>query len=83
MINIKVASVNISEKKGTIKHPVDEIIIRKDGILKDAHYGMKNRSISLLCVENIREFEANSGRIINYGEFAENITLEGINLKDI
>jgi molybdopterin adenylyltransferase len=80
---IKVMSVNISEKKGTVKHPVDEIIIDKDGIINDAHYGMKNRSISILCVENIREFEAKAGRKINYGEFAENLTLEGINLKDI
>ena len=83
MNNIKIASVNISEKKGTIKHPVDEIIIKYDGILKDAHFGMKNRSISILCVDNIREFEARVGRKINYGEFAENITLEGINLKVI
>ena len=69
-----VVSVNISEKKGTIKHPVPEIEIDENGILGDAHVGMTNRLVSLLSGESIERFEAVLGRGIAPGEFAENLT---------
>ncbi|HBX53376.1 MAG: hypothetical protein A2275_12015 [Bacteroidetes bacterium RIFOXYA12_FULL_35_11] len=74
----RILSVNMSEKKGTIKKSVSEIKISSEGIEKDAHAGLWHRQISLLGVESIRKFEASSGRKINFGEFAENITTEGL-----
>ena len=45
-----VVSVNISEKKGTIKHPVPEIRLKlRHGIIGDAHTGDWHRQISLLA----------------------------------
>lgn len=76
--NIKVLSVNISEKKGTIKHPVKEIIIDKSGIINDAHSGNWHRQISLLGIESIDKFTQQTKKSIEYGEFAENITTSGI-----
>ena len=80
MTKINILSVNISEKKGTIKHPVDAIILNQQGVVDDAHAGDWNRQVSLLGTESIQKFEQDAGRKIKYGEFAENITTEGINL---
>lgn len=75
-------SVNISEIKGTVKHAVDEIIVDKTGIINDAHAGNWHRQLSMLSSESIAAFSKLAGRKIQYGEFAENITLNGMNLKD-
>jgi len=77
---MKVLSINISGKKGTIKNPVPEALINKFGILNDAHSGDWHRQISLLSAESIAKFSKEANRKINYGEFAENITTEGIDL---
>jgi MOSC domain-containing protein YiiM len=75
---IKVLSVNISEEKGVIKKPVDQIVITEKGIENDAHAGDWHRQISLLAKESIDNFEGVLGRKLEFGEFAENITTEGI-----
>lgn len=75
-INIK--SVNISEKKGTIKVPVKHIALTLNGVEGDAHAGKWHRQVSLLGTESFRKFEKVAGRPLKYGEFAENITTEGI-----
>jgi MOSC domain-containing protein YiiM len=77
MEEIKVISVNISEKKGTLKTPVKLIDIGLQGVAGDAHSGVHNREISLLAVESIRKMEPVIKRTLKYGEFAENITTEG------
>lgn len=77
---IKVLSVNVSEKKGTIKKSVDSISLSDMGVEKDAHAGPWNRQVSLLGKESIDKFSREAGRDISFGEFAENITTEGIKL---
>lgn len=76
----KVESVNISDKKGVQKHPVDEIQCIDDfGIVNDAHAGSGHRQVSLLGVEAIDEMRKKAGDFkINYGDFAENIVTRGI-----
>lgn len=80
MAAAKVVSVNISEKKGVIKKPVKEVVINHQGVEKDAHAGDWHRQVSLLAKESIDKFEEVLGRKLNFGEFAENITTEGITL---
>jgi molybdenum cofactor synthesis domain-containing protein len=75
---IKVLSTNISEKKGTIKHPVELITINEMGIPEDAHSGNWHRQVSMLGMESIEKFSKDAKRKINYGEFAENITTQGL-----
>jgi len=75
---INVLSVNISEKKGTIKKPVPVILLNECGVERDAHAGLWHRQVSLLGIESIQKFEEQAGRKINFGEFAENITTQGI-----
>lgn len=80
MMNAKVLSVNISEKRGTIKHPVEAITVTETGLANDAHAGTWHRQVSMLASESIEKFSKEAKRKINFGEFAENITTQGIEL---
>lgn len=73
----RVVSVNVSEKKGTIKLPVASIQIGSLGVDKDAHAGDWLRQVSLLGEESILKFNKMLHRELQYGEFAENITTRG------
>lgn len=76
----KIVSINISEKKGTVKLPVNSAILKEDyGIVGDAHAGDTIRQISLLDSESIKEAKER-GISVDMGDFAENITTEGIDL---
>lgn len=77
----KVVSINISEKKGMRKKPVQEAVIRTNyGIEGDAHSSSEwHRQVSLLAVESIKKMQ-DMGLDVKAGDFAENITTEGIDL---
>lgn len=77
----KVLAVNISEKKGVVKKPVESVkLIEGLGIEKDAHGGNWHRQVSLLGVESINKMKKQGIEHLDYGVFAENITTEGIEL---
>ncbi len=77
----KIVSINISDKKGVRKKPVDSAVMRENyGIEGDAHASEKwHRQVSLLALESIRKMQA-MGLDVGPGDFAENITTEGIDL---
>ncbi len=77
---IRVVSVNISQEKGTVKHPVEGALIDEKGIIGDAHAGTANRFVSLLAHESVERFAKEIGRDIGFGEFAENITTRGLDM---
>ncbi len=77
---MKVISVNISEKKGTVKSPVPQIELKKKhGIVGDAHAGNWHRQVSLLAVESLEKMKEKIPSL-KPGDFAENIMTEGISL---
>jgi len=79
----KVFSINISEKKGTVKHPVEAAELKEEcGIAGDAHSGDWHRQISLLDYESIEVYNE-KGHGIKPGDFAENITTSGIDLSSV
>ena len=76
----KVLAVNISEKKGTKKTNIRSCALLKDfGLKDDAHAGPWHRQVSLLANESIERMKA-KGLKVGYGDFAENITTEGVDL---
>lgn len=79
-MSIKVISVNISREKGTIKTPVPAIVLNEKGVEGDAHAGDWHRQVSLLAKESVEKWSQQAGRKVAWGEFAENITTEGITL---
>ncbi len=82
MKDISVVSVNISKEKGTIKLPVPEIVIDGKGIKTDAHAGDWHRQVSLLSQDSIDNFCRESNIKVDFGAFAENITIRGVDLKN-
>jgi MOSC domain-containing protein YiiM len=80
MKNIKIISVNISKIKGTKKLPVEKIELNDNGIIEDAHSGDWHRQVSLLATESINKHNIANNTEVGYGEFAENITTEGMEL---
>lgn len=78
--SFRIVSVNISQKKGEPKKPVESITLREGhGIEGDAHAGDWHRQVSLLAVEDIDRMKEKLDDL-GPGDFAENITTSGIDL---
>lgn len=74
----KVKAVCVSEEKGTVKKPVDQISLKEDwGIEGDAHAGHWHRQVSLLANESVDKMREKFPDL-PAGVFAENILTEGI-----
>jgi molybdopterin adenylyltransferase len=79
----KVIAVCVSGKKGEKKVPVPSVTLVPDhGVDRDAHAGTWHRQVSLLAVESIAKMTA-KGLSVGPGDFAENITVEGIELTSL
>jgi len=77
----KIVAVCSSREKGTKKEAVAEGILKEGyGLMGDAHAdSCTNRQVSLLAIESISKMQQ-LGFDIGPGDFAENITSEGIDL---
>jgi MOSC domain-containing protein YiiM len=77
----KIIAVCRSEKKGTRKEIIAEGILREDyGLDGDAHADCcTHRQVSLLAIESINKI-LSLGFDVGSGDFAENLTTEGIDL---
>ncbi|MEQ8236471.1 MAG: MOSC domain-containing protein [Syntrophomonadaceae bacterium] len=74
----EVLAVNISEKRGIKKHKIDKAYLRADwGIEVDAHSGDWHRQVSLLSLSSVVKMRA-MGADVDFGDFAENLTVTGI-----
>ncbi|GAA0127215.1 MULTISPECIES: MOSC domain-containing protein [Clostridium] len=75
----KVISINISDKKGIIKQPIEVGVFEEDfGLKEDAHGGKWHRQVSLLAQESIDKMTNLGVEGLIPGKFAENITTEGM-----
>ena len=76
----KIIAVCCSEEKGVIKQPIPEGIFEEGGLRGDAHADCDtHRQVSLLAIESIDKMRA-LGMDLKPGDFAENLTTEGIDL---
>lgn len=75
-----VVSVNLSERKTVRKTRGVEGVLREGhGFVGDAHAGDWHRQVSLLARESI-DYMRTKGLDVDAGDFAENVTTEGIDL---
>lgn len=80
----KVLSINISDRKGVIKKPIQKgMFIENFGLEDDAHSGNWHRQVSLLGIESFNKMENQGIEGLVPGVFAENITTEGIVLYEL
>jgi MOSC domain-containing protein YiiM len=76
----KIVAVCSSEKKGTRKKNVGQGILIEDfGLQGDAHGGPWHRQVSMLALESIEKMQ-DKGLDVHPGDFAENLTTQGIDL---
>jgi len=76
----KVVSVNISPEKGTRKtNVIQSCLLPEFGLKDDAHAGKWHRQVSLLAMESISKM-VRLGLKVGPGDFAENITTQGLDL---
>ena len=77
----KIIAVCKSNQKGTKKETMVKGILKEDhGLVGDAHADPQtHRQVSLLSVESISKMQS-LGVNVGYGDFAENLTCEGIDL---
>ncbi len=79
----RVVAVSVSDHKGIKKQNVATVrLLTEHGIEGDAHAGPWHRQVSLLAAESIAKIRA-KGLAVAAGDFAENITTEGIRLWEL
>jgi len=77
MKKYKILSVNLAAERGR-KYPADKITLTNDGVEGDAHAGTI-RPVSLLGLGHVEHFRnLTDSREFEFGEFAENISVEGM-----
>lgn len=85
----KIFSINCSKRKGIAKTSASKANLIEDfGLEGDGHGGPGLRQVSLLAIESIkRQSECpkakKKGILLGPGDFAENITTEGLNLTQL
>lgn len=76
-----IVSVNISERKGVIKKPIEYGVFEVElGMKGDAHSGPWHRMVSLLAQESIDKMTNKGVTGLVPGKFAENLTTIGVDL---
>ena len=79
----EIVAVCTSAKKGERKVDVGTALLIKGlGMEGDAHAGFAHRQISLLAIESINKMKQKCADLAP-GDFAENLTVEGLNLPDL
>lgn len=83
MNGAKIVAVSISQKKGEKKTNVAKARLLIDhGLDQDAHAGEWHRQVSLLDMESVTRIR-DKGLDVEPGNFAENITTQGIRLWEL
>ena len=78
-----IVAVSVSKAKGERKTPTASVHLRENyGIIGDGHAGDWHRQVSLLARESIVKMQA-MGLDVGPGDFAENITTEGVDLMNL
>ncbi|MBU1564445.1 MAG: MOSC domain-containing protein [Proteobacteria bacterium] len=78
-----IKAISISDRKGTRKTNIDTTrLIANFGLENDAHGGKWHRQVSFLAQESINTMRA-KGLDVVAGNFAENITTEGLDLTSL
>ncbi|MBE0466839.1 MAG: MOSC domain-containing protein [Candidatus Desulforudis sp.] len=79
----RIVAVCTSETKGVRKDNVQRAYLQEgSGLVGDAHAGPWHRQVSLLAVESIARMRQ-KGLDVHPGDFAENLTTEGLELHSL
>lgn len=80
---IKVKELNISEERGTVKKSVESINVDNLGVIGDGHRGKWHRQITILLESSLQKFSKKHNRECRSYEFAANLYLSSLDIKEI
>ncbi len=76
----RIHAVSVSDRKGVVKHNVASArLLPEHGLEGDAHAEGGCRQVSLLSLSSINKMIA-MGAAVGPGDFAENLTVDGLNV---
>jgi MOSC domain-containing protein YiiM len=79
----RIHAVSVSDRKGEVKHNVDQArFLVEHGLEGDAHAEGGIRQVSLLALASIDKMVA-AGAKVKPGDFAENLTVDGLSVMDL
>ncbi|MBM4300284.1 MAG: MOSC domain-containing protein [Deltaproteobacteria bacterium] len=79
----RINAVSVSDRKGVVKRNVDQArLVKEHGLAGDAHAEGGIRQVSLLAQASIDKMVA-AGAKVAPGDFAENLTVEGLAVMDL
>jgi MOSC domain-containing protein YiiM len=79
----RIQAVSVSDRKGVVKHNVDQArLVVEHGLAGDAHAEGGIRQVSLLSLSSINKMVA-AGAQVKPGDFAENLTVEGLEVMNL
>jgi MOSC domain-containing protein YiiM len=79
----RIQAVSVSDRKGVVKHNVDQArLVVEHGLAGDAHAEGGIRQVSLLSLSSINKMVAAGGQV-KPGDFAENLTVEGLEVMNL
>ncbi|EHM09216.1 hypothetical protein TheveDRAFT_0027 [Thermanaerovibrio velox DSM 12556] len=79
MSSARLTAVCVSEDRREPKRPVDEaLFVQGKGIEGDSHFGIGERQVSLLRLEDILTAQGEAGFPFPPGSLAENLVVEGL-----
>jgi MOSC domain-containing protein YiiM len=82
-ISGRIHAVSVSGRKGEVKHNVAQArLLVEHGLEGDAHAEGGIRQVSLLALASIDKMVA-AGANVKPGDFAENLTVEGLSVMDL
>jgi MOSC domain-containing protein YiiM len=79
----RIHAVSVSDRKGEVKHNVDQArLVVEHGLEGDAHAEGGIRQVSLLALASIDKM-VGAGAKVKPGDFAENLTVDGLSVMDL
>jgi MOSC domain-containing protein YiiM len=79
-----IVAVCTSQRRTDPKRDVGEGYLREGhGLVGDAHAGLSEREVSLLALESIERINEEQGIGASPGDFAENLTTQGVDLPSL
>ena len=76
-------SICISPQRGQLKQEVPEALVTDFGIENDGHAGDWGRQVTCLNWESVQQVNKEKNMNIGPGQFAENLLIEGLDLKQL
>jgi MOSC domain-containing protein YiiM len=79
----KLHSICIAPERGQLKYEVETAQVNEWGIEKDGHAGPWGRQVTCLDWASVQKVNQEKNMNIGPGQFAENLLIEGIDLKSM